>query len=85
MKAGKSAPRFLPTLTQVVSTATPNAPEAGLPASDVAGKILQRMLPLVEENLRLGVEQLIRSHMDGLRESLRAEIQNVLESGRSRR
>jgi hypothetical protein len=56
-----------------------------LPVSDVAEKILQRMLPVVEENLRTGVEQLILSHMNGLRESLRTEIQNVLESGRSSR
>lgn len=77
MPVGKSTPRFLPTLTEVVH---PVAPSSG-PVVDrelLIEGILQRVAPVVEAQLKERLQLLVREHMDAIFSQLHAEMESAI-------
>jgi hypothetical protein len=80
MTPGKSGPKPLPTLTQVVIP-TPVQPVQPVQASNAlpsADRVLQRLMPVFEERIRAVVEQVLFEQRSALTASLRSEVESIL-------
>lgn len=75
MKTGRSGPKPLPTLTQVVIPAQPVQDYNTSPSID---SVLQRIMPIVEARMRLLLEQVLLEQKTALTSSLRSEIEAIL-------
>jgi hypothetical protein len=82
MKTGKSGPRPLPTLTQVVKPlALPLVQDNNtLPRTDA---ILERLMPIVEGKLRALLEQVLREQKSTLESCVRSELEVILSEVRA--
>jgi hypothetical protein len=78
MSVGKPAPRFLPTLTEVVyPVATVVAPE--LTSDLLVERLLQRVAPTVEAQLRETLRSLVQEQMRLLEPRFQQEIESAVE------
>ena len=80
MTPGKSGPKPLPTLTQVVIPA-PDQPVQPVQTSNAlpsADRVLQRLMPVFEERIRAVVEQVLFEQKSALTASLRSEVEMIL-------
>jgi hypothetical protein len=77
MSVGKPAPRFLPTLTEVVyPVATVAAPE--LTSELLVERLLQRVAPTVEAQLRETLRSLVQEQMRLLEPRFQQEIESAV-------
>ena len=79
MNGPKSAPRFLPTLTEVVQPATFAAVRKSLPDDTMTQRIIEHLLPEIEQQLRDSLQALVQEHLNSLRPGLRAAIEAALK------
>ena len=78
MSVGKPAPRFLPTLTEVVyPVATVVAPE--LTSDLLVERLLQRVAPTVEAQLRETLRSLVQEQMRLLEPRFQQEIESAVK------
>lgn len=78
MSIGKPAPRFLPTLTEVVyPVATVVAPE--LTSELLVERLLQRVAPTVEAQLRETLRSLVQEQMRLLEPRFQQEIESAVK------
>jgi predicted ATPase len=78
LKQTKNSPRFLPTLTQIVTL-----PSTQASATTDVDQILERLMPVVEDRMRQALETVIQSNMQILRQSFRTEIDAALREPRA--
>lgn len=79
MTIGKPAPRFLPTLTEVVHPVAPSTQEAT--SSDVlVERLLQRVVPSVEAHLRELLKTIVQEQMELLAPRVKQEVETAVRA-----
>lgn len=82
MQPPKTAPRFVPTLTEVVQPGAPApVPAPVTSAADrevLVEQVLQRIAPVVEERLHEAVQAMLQDQMDLLARRLHQEIESTV-------
>ncbi len=73
MPVGKSTPRFLPTLTEVVHPVT--SPRVStLDREQLIESVLQRVAPLVEAQLTEMLQRLVHEHMESISSQMQSAV-----------
>ena len=78
MKPIKNGPRPLPTLTHIVRP-VPTLPVQVNNTADSVDRVVERLLPLMEERIRVLLEQVLREQKSAIAASFRTEIEAMLE------
>ena len=84
MVAPRATPRILPTLTEVVHprdaahAAKPNVPAAALDVEVLSKRIVQKVSPEIEQQVRSALANVLASHMDQFTPDLQAMIERAV-------
>ena len=81
MSVSKPAPRFVPTLTEVVRPGLPQATPHPQPIDPVqlAEQVLKIVKPRLEQQLRVSLQTVIEQHLRSATPRIRAELQEAIQ------
>ena len=79
MPTNKPAPRFVPTLTEVVRPGLPKAPPA-FDRDELVEQVLQALKPRLEQQLRASLQVVVEQHLRAAAPQMQRDMEEAVEA-----
>lgn len=79
MPTNKPAPRFVPTLTEVVRPGLPKAPSA-VDRDQLVEQVLQALKPRLEQQLRASLQMVVEQHLRTTAPQMQRDMEEAVEA-----